>query len=149
MSKRFTNELEPTVEQKEKNRVFSSKFGQKDDEFVKGEYFNALVEFTYFYFKGESFYLTQEGRKKLRMFDSYIDKGILEISFDTDKNDEIMIQVVSLSTSHPILDNNADLIEQMLREFKLGTRQFVYCSPDKPNSKVNQTNHKKFAEALA
>ena len=77
-SKRFTNELEPTVEQKEKNRVFSSKFGQKDDEFIKGEYFNALVEFTYFYFKGESFYLTQEGRKKLRMFDSYIDKGILE-----------------------------------------------------------------------
>ena len=39
------------------------------------------------------------------MIDRYIYKGILQISFDTDGNDEIMFKLF-LSTSHSILDNN-------------------------------------------
>ena len=148
-NKRFTDELEPTIEQKESNLVFTSAYGQEKDEFVNGEWFNGLVELIYFYFKGEIFFLTQEGRRKIRMFDSYVDKGIIQISIDTDKNKDVLIKVIELDTANSIIDRNADLIEQMLREFKAGTRQLVYCSVDRMNSKVNQTNHKKFAGALA
>ena len=149
MSKRFTNELEPTVEQKEIGRVFTSAFGKVEDDFLNGEYFNALTELVYFYYLGQSFYLTQEGRRKMRMFDSYVNKGIVQIDVDTDENKEVIFKVLSLNTSNSIIERNAELIAQILREFKGNTRSLVYCSPERQNSKVNQSNHKLFAEALA
>ena len=149
MSKRFTNELEKTVEQKEIGRVFTSAFGKEDDDFLNGEWFNGLTEMIYFYYKAESFYLTQEGRRKMKMFDSYVTKGITQIDIDKDENNEIIFKVLALDTSNAVIERNAELIAQILREFKGNTRSLVYCSPERQNSKVNQSNHKLFAEALA
>ena len=73
-NKRFTDELEPTIEQKESGRVFTSAYGQENDDFLNGEWFNGLVELVYFYFKAEIFLLIQEGCREMRMFDSYVDK---------------------------------------------------------------------------
>ena len=149
MSKRFTNELEPTVEQKEVGKVFTSAFGREDNDFLNGEWFNGLTEMIYFYYKAETFYLTQEGRRKMKMFDSYVNKGIVQIDIDTDENKEVLFKVISLDTSNQVIERNAELIAQILREFKGNTRSLVYCSPERQNSKVNQSNHKLFAEALA
>lgn len=96
MSKRFTNELEKTVEQKEIGRVFTSAFGKEDDDFLNGEWFNGLTEMIYFYYKAETFYLTQEGRRKMKMFDSYVNKGIVQIDIDTDENIRSSFKVISL-----------------------------------------------------
>ena len=40
----------------------------------------------YFYYKAELFYLTQEGWRKIKMFDSYVTKGITQIDIDKDGN---------------------------------------------------------------
>ena len=65
-SKKFTNELEPTVEQTEPLPSHPPAFAVvcslqslvKKWWVFKGEDFNALVEFAYCYFKSESFSLT-------------------------------------------------------------------------------------------
>lgn len=151
MSRRFDNAVEATVEQQEKGRVFLSSFGEeKENDFINGEFFGGYLECIYFFVKGKNFVLTQEGRRKRYMFNSYVEKHqMLEVNADSDENNDFWFTITSVDVNHPIYQNNKEIIIQAIREIEAGNRQLVYCSPERPKSKVNTTDMSELLGALA
>lgn len=151
MSRKFDNAMEATVEQQEKGRVFLSSFGEeKENDFINGEFFGGYVECVYFFVKGQPFVLTQEGRRKRYMFNSYVEKHqMLEVSADKDENNDFWFTILEVDTEHSIYQNNKDVIIQAIREIEAGNRQLVYCSPERANSKLNNSDKKELLGALA
>ena len=70
-------------------------------------------------YKAETFYLTLEGRRKMKMFDSYVNKGIVQIDIDTDENIRSSFKVISLDTSNQVIERNAELIALIIRSLKV------------------------------
>ena len=100
--------------------------------------------------KGKDFVLTQEGRRKRYMFNSYVEKHqMLEVNADSDENNDFWFTITSVDVNHPIYQNNKEVIIQAIREIEAGNRQLVYCSPERPKSKLNTSDMSELLGALA